>query len=71
MATSACSLSVLLTPLVSLIRFRPLRYLKPIWIGLAAAFGLTWLSLQIDLATAQQSGLQPGEAFVTHFSGVT
>jgi hypothetical protein len=56
---------------VLLICFRYLRYLKPIWIGFAAAFGLAWLLLPIDPAAAQQSGLQPGEAFVTRFSGVT
>jgi hypothetical protein len=65
MATSAYFLSTLLTC------FRCLRYLKPIWTGLAAALGLAWLSLPIDPAAAQQGGLQPGEAFVTRFSGVT
>jgi putative ubiquitin-RnfH superfamily antitoxin RatB of RatAB toxin-antitoxin module len=54
-----------------LIGFRIPRSLRSIPIGLAAACGLAWLSLPIDPAAAQQGGLQPGEAFVTRFSGVT
>jgi hypothetical protein len=51
-----------------LIGVRILRSPRSIAIGLAAACGL---ALAIDPAAAQQGGLQPGEAFVTRFSGVT